>query len=81
MDKGLEPVAAVEKSWNMTRGHALSIFGIFLVALPLCLAGLLLFGVGILFALIWVGAAMASLYYAVDVEDQKQLDENGMAPA
>lgn len=27
MDKGLEPVAAVEKSWNMTRDHGWAIFG------------------------------------------------------
>lgn len=80
MDKGLEPVAAVEKSWDMTRGRALSVFGVFLVAIPLCFAGLLLLGVGIVFALIWVGAAMASLYHAVDIEDEKRLDENGAAP-
>ena len=81
MDKGLEPIAAVEKSWEMTRGHALSVFGVFLVAIPLCLVGLLAVGVGLVFAAMLASAALASLYHAVDIEDQKRLDENGTAPA
>src|SRR5690606_40827630 len=48
MDKKLDPVAAVEKSWHMTRGHGWRIFGMFLLALPILVLGLLLLGVGVL---------------------------------
>ena len=77
MDKGLEPVAAVEKSWNMTRGHSWAIFRLYLLAIPIVLGGLLLLGVGAFFALIWISAAIASMYRAVDKDEQEQLDANG----
>jgi uncharacterized membrane protein len=79
MDKGLEPVAAVEKSWNMTRGHGFRIFGMFLLAIPIIIIGFLLLFVGVFFATIWISCAFASLYYAVDLEEQKALDANGTA--
>ena len=34
MDKNMDPVAAVEKSWEMTRGHGWQIFGMGLLAIP-----------------------------------------------
>lgn len=77
MDKGLDPVQAVEKSWNMTRGHGWAIFRLLLLAIPICLGGLLLFIVGVALAFTWVSAAMASMYHAIDSEEQKQLDSNG----
>jgi uncharacterized membrane protein len=81
MDKGLEPVQAVEKSWSMTRGHSWAIFRLFLLAIPIFIGGLLLFAIGAIFALMWIGAAMASLYHAVDIEEQQRLDSNGEAGA
>ena len=82
MDKGLEPVAAVEKSWHMTRGHSWAIFRLYLLAIPIFFLGLLLLVIGAFFALIWVETAIASMYYAVDIKDQEQLDANGeTAPA
>jgi uncharacterized membrane protein len=79
MDKGMDPAAAVEKSWTMTRGHGFRIFGMFLLAIPLILVGLLLIGVGAFFAALWISCAFASLYYAVDAKEQALLDENGKA--
>lgn len=79
MDKGLEPVQAVEKSWNMTRGHSWAIFRLFLLAIPIFIGGLCLLIIGVVFALMWIGAARASLYHAVDIEEQQQLDSNGEA--
>jgi uncharacterized membrane protein len=79
MDKKLEPVAAVEKSWSMTRGHGWTIFGMGLLAIPIVIAGLLCLIVGIFFALIWINTAFASIYYAIDIEEQKKLDLNGSA--
>lgn len=77
MDKNLDPVAAVEKSWSMTRGHGWKIFGMGLLAILIVIAGLLCLIVGIFFALIWISTAFASLYYAIDLEEQQKLDMNG----
>lgn len=75
MDKGMEPVEAVEKSWTMTSGYGWKIFGLFLLAIPIFIGGLICFLVGALFAVIWVQTAIAALYYAVDLEDQKNIVE------
>jgi uncharacterized membrane protein len=77
MDKGLEPVAAIEKSWFMTRGHGWRIFGMYLLSIVMFFCGLFLLVVGALFALLWIGTAFASLYHAVDLEDQARLSQNG----
>ena len=79
MDKGLDPVAAIEKSWFMTRGHGWRIFGMWMLTIVLVIGGLLVVGVGAIFALMWSGAAFASLYHAVDLEDQARLNQNGVA--
>jgi uncharacterized membrane protein len=79
MDKGLDPVAAIEKSWFMTRGHGWRIFGMYLLTIVLFFCGLLLLAVGALFALMWSSTAFASLYHAVDLEDQLRLSQNGVA--
>lgn len=79
MDKGLDPVAAIEKSWFMTRGHGWRIFGMFLLAILLFICGLVLVIVGAIFALMWCGTAFASLYHAVDLEEQARLNQNGVA--
>ena len=48
MDKGLDPVAAIEKSWFMTRGHGWRIFGMYLLSILLFIVGFMLFIVGAL---------------------------------
>ena len=77
MDKNMEPVAAVEKSWEMTRGYGWKIFGMGLLVIPIIIAGLLCLIFGIIFALMWIGAAFAAMYYAIDLEEQKILNRNG----
>jgi len=77
MDKGLDPVAAIEKSWTMTRGHGWRIFGMYLLSIILVCVGLMLVLVGAVFAFMWIGSAFASLYHAVDLEDQALLNRNG----
>jgi uncharacterized membrane protein len=74
MDKNLEPVAAVEKSWEMTRGYGWKIFGMGMLAIPVFILGLICLFVGVIFALIWISAAFAAMYHAVDLEEQKQLN-------
>jgi uncharacterized membrane protein len=81
MDKGLDPVAAIEKSWFMTRGHGWRIFAMYLLTIVLVLLGLFVIGVGAIFALMWSSSAFASLYHAVDLEDQVRLNQNGVAVA
>jgi uncharacterized membrane protein len=78
MDKSMEPVAAVEKSWEMTRGHGWKIFGMGLLAILIVILGILCLVVGIFFALIWVSGAFAALYHAIDLEEQEKLNENGI---
>ncbi len=65
MDRKMEPVAAVKESWRLTRGHAWDIFLIGLLAVPIAIAGLICFGVGIVPAIMWIRCAFASMYYAV----------------
>ena len=77
MDKKLEPIAAVEKSWSMTRGYGWKIFRMALLAIPIVIAGLLCLVVGVFFAIIWISAAFAAMYHAVDLVDQKNLEGNG----
>ena len=81
MDKGLDPVAAIEKSWFMTRGHGWRIFGMYVLTIVMFFVGLLLLIVPAFLVLLWAGAAFASLYHAVDLEDQARLNQNGVAVA
>lgn len=78
MDKGLDPIAAVEKSWQMTKGHGWKIFGMGLLAIPVFLLGLLCFIVGAFVAVMWISAAFTALYHAIDLEDQKELLEDDL---
>ena len=77
MDKNMEPVAAVEKSWEMTKGHGWKIFGMALLAILIVIMGLICFIVGIFFAIIWISGAFAALYHAIDLEEQNKLNGNG----
>ena len=77
MDKGLDPVAAIEKSWFMTRGHGWRIFGMYLLGFVFCVVGFCLLIVGLVFAIMWISAAFASLYHAIDAAEQAQLNQNG----
>lgn len=79
MDKRLEPVAAVEKSWSMTRGRAMEILLFWLLALALFIVGLLALLIGAFFAHLWIKTAYAAFYHAVDLEEQSRLDANGTA--
>jgi hypothetical protein len=81
MDKGLDPVAAIEKSWFMTRGYGWRIFGMYVLILLMCFIGFVMLFVPGLFVLLWAGASLASLYHAVDLEDQARLNQNGVTAA
>jgi len=59
VDRKMEVIEAVKESWRMTGGHAWKVFLIFLLAIPIGIAGLICFGVGIIVAIMWVSLAVA----------------------
>ena len=70
MDKDLDAMKAVEKSWHMTKGHGWTIFFMAILSFFIAIAGLICCGVGILISLMWIHAAFASLYQAVLNQDE-----------
>ena len=74
MDRQLDPIKAVEKSWQMTYGHGWKIFGMGIVSFFLIIFGLVLMIVGVLFSAMWISAAFASLYYSIDEKEKSELE-------
>jgi len=72
MDKKLDPIAAVEESWRMTRHHGWTIFFMAIVSFFIIILGLLLCVVGIFPALVWVRGSFACLYEAVNEEKNQK---------
>ncbi len=66
MDRKMNAINAVKESWKMTGGFGWTIFGMAILAFFICVGGFIVFFVGIIVSLMWIGAAFASLYYAVD---------------
>lgn len=65
IDRQLDPIEAIKASWRMTRGHAWTIFFMGLLAIPICIAGIILLGIGLIFSVMWIRCAFASIYYSV----------------
>lgn len=74
MDEELDPIAAVEASWRITRGHALKIFLLGLTSIFLFFFGLLLLLVGVVPATIWIKASFAALYLAITAQPHAGAD-------
>ena len=70
VDRKLDAIEAFKESWRMTGGHALEIFLIGLLAIPISIAGFILLGVGLIASTMWIGIAFASMYYAVAGSDR-----------
>ncbi len=71
VDRKLDAIEAFKESWRMTDGHALDIFLIGLLAIPISIAGLILLGVGLIASSMWIGIALASMYHAVAGEGEE----------
>ncbi len=69
VDQKMEVIEALRESWRMTNGHAWSVFFIGLLAIPVMIAGLIVFGVGVIVSIMWINMAVASLYQAVSLTD------------
>ena len=74
MDKGLDPIKAIEESWRMTKGYGWTIFGLGLLSIPIFILGLICLFVGVFPAMIWINASFASLYQAILTEKQPPYD-------
>lgn len=70
VDRKMGVIEAVKGSWSMTGGHAWKVFLIGLLAIPISIAGLICFGVGIILSFMWIRMAFASLYYAVSLSGE-----------
>jgi uncharacterized membrane protein len=75
MDKNLDPIKAVEKSWQMTKGYGWKIFFMALYGILIFILGLMLIIVGVTVSVMWTKTAFASLYVMVDNE-KNELIEN-----
>ncbi len=65
MDKDMEPMKAVEKSWEMTRGHGWEIFGMAILSGFIFIGGILVFFVGVIVSIMWIHSAFATFYLSV----------------
>jgi uncharacterized membrane protein len=70
VDRKMEVIEAVRESWRMTNGHAWKVFLIGLLAIPISIAGLIVFGVGIIVSIMWIRLALASLYHSVSLSGE-----------
>ncbi len=73
VDKKLDAVKAVEESWKMTRGHGWTIFLMALMVIPIIIAGVLALGLGVIFSIIWINLAFASIYAIVMAKKEESL--------
>ncbi|MFC1948077.1 hypothetical protein ACFLXY_09190 [Chloroflexota bacterium] len=76
VDEKMDVLKAIQESWNMTNGHALTIFLMGLLAIPIIIAGILLFGIGVIFSYMWIEAAFASLYHAASSQGKPAIAES-----
>jgi len=74
MDRQLDPIKAVEKSWQMTYGYGWKIFVMGIISFFLVIFGLLLMIVGVFFSAMWISTAFASLYYSIDYKEKSELE-------
>jgi uncharacterized membrane protein len=69
MDEDMGALEAIRESWRRTEGHAATIFGVWVLGVPLALLGLLAFGVGIVPALLWTHLAFATVFDEVTASE------------
>lgn len=69
VDREMDVMDALRVSWDMTRGHGWQIFFMGLLAIPVAIGGLLCLGVGIIISVMWITAAFAAMYHAVEKKD------------
>lgn len=80
MDRKLDPIKAVEASWELTRGYSWKIVGMGLMAVGVVILGFMALIVGVIFAVIWNRAAFATFYAAVEKQEMERFDQLAPQP-
>lgn len=70
VDRRMSFIDAMQESWEMTRGHMLQVFTVGLASIPVMVVGLLFLVVGMIPAWILIQLAWATLYHAIECEDE-----------
>ena len=70
MNERMDAIGALKESWRRTQGYGSTIFGVFLIGVPLMVAGFLAFGVGMLPAGILIHLALALVFDEVTETDR-----------
>jgi hypothetical protein len=73
MDKDMDPMQAVEKSWQLTHGHGWKIFFMGIISFFIIIAGFIALFVGLVISFMWIHSAFAALYQSVIYQS---VDEN-----
>lgn len=66
MDKKVDPIQAVKLSFYLSKGYLWTIFGMAILSVFVFILGLICLFVGVFVSLIWIHAAFAVLYRAVN---------------
>jgi uncharacterized membrane protein len=74
IDKKMEVIEALKESWKRTNGHAIDIFVMGLMAVPIFLLGLVFLVIGTIPAIMWISMAFASMYHAADLTYKPTVD-------
>jgi len=69
VDRNMDVMEALRVSWDMTRGYGWNIFLMGVLAFFIVIGGLLLIFVGIFLSIIWISAAFAAMYHAVELKN------------
>ncbi len=69
VDREMDVMDALRVSWDMTRGHGWQIFLMGFLAIFIVIAGLVLLFVGVFISMMWISAAFAAMYHAVELRE------------
>jgi hypothetical protein len=69
VDREMDVMDALRVSWDMTRGHGWQIFLMGFLAIFIVLGGLILLFVGVFISMMWISAAFAAIYHAVELKN------------
>ena len=76
IDKDANPIESLKESWRITNGKTVSLLIILLISIGICIAGFLLFIIGLVPAIVIVSAAQAVAYKLLTEECNETLPDN-----
>jgi hypothetical protein len=69
VDREMDVMDALRVSWDMTRGYGWQIFFMGFLAFWIVIGGLICLVVGVFISLMWISAAFATIYHAVELRN------------